>query len=115
MTLPEDLLQNMAKIVGLYILDADHQPVEEPDLQTWCEWYGNFDNRRVDYTETPRFEISTVFLANGRHGLLFETMLDDKKATGQRLTFWRYATWDEAVAGHAAVVERCREMEEKEP
>lgn len=112
--MPTELEQRIAAIIGLYILDADHNVVEV-DLPTWADWYENFDNRRVGYVETPRFEISTVFLANGRQrNQLFETMLDDKRALGNRLTFWRYSTWDEAVAGHAATVAACRDIEEAE-
>lgn len=115
MPMPPGLAKRIADIVGLYILDANHQVVEV-DLETWADWYENFDNRRVAYTETPRFEISTVFLANGRQrDQLFETMLHDKpKKIGNPLTFWRYATWDEAVAGHAATVASCRDIEEAE-
>lgn len=56
--------------------------------------------------------VSTVFLAFG-HGLSplwFETMVFDTSNGGATLDDYtrRYATWDEAVAGHAQVVEEVR-------
>jgi len=73
------------------------------------------DNRNVRATETALHHISTVFLghdhSHGRGGpLLFETMVFEKDETadarsriqydGQIGIMDRYATWDEAEAGH---------------
>ena len=57
--------------------------------------------------------VSTVFLGLD-HGwadggpLLFETMVFGRTDRWDGFC-WRYATWDEAAAGHAAVLKRLRE------
>jgi hypothetical protein len=59
--------------------------------------------------------LSTVFLGfdhnYGREGppLLFETMLFKSEEDLQEEYCERYATWDEAAAGHRAVLRRLRE------
>lgn len=90
-----------------YIL-KDRKPVSEPDLMKWGVWLQNMDNTRVDFTKvSKKIEVSTVFLGlNHNWGdgapILFETMVFKN---GDSRGMWRYATWDEAVAGHKKVVE----------
>jgi hypothetical protein len=67
------------------------------------------DARQVGLDDLGAVQVSTVFLGldhNWRDGppLLFETMTfsDDVPALADRQD--RYATWDEAVAGHARTV-----------
>jgi len=95
-----------------YILNAAGNPVPEPDLLKWASWYENAD-RRIGSAEIGEAHVSTVFLGVD-HGfdpslppLLFETMV-----------FWkghdldqeqdRYATREEALAGHEAMVARVK-------
>jgi hypothetical protein len=94
------------RTVNRYILDENHQPVPVADLIEWAQWF-ELANRTVARTHLDDdVEVSTVFLGNdhnffGGPPLLFETMVfggpDDQ---------WqeRYSTWDEAEAGHNAVV-----------
>src|SRR5882672_6479969 len=91
-----------------YILDADGNPQLEPDLMAWGRWLEKAE-RRIEFTEIGEAHISTVFLGldfgDGGPPILFETMI-----------FWkghdldqdqdRYATRDEALAGHDAMVAR---------
>jgi hypothetical protein len=104
---------------GNYILDAEGNPVEEPDLMKWATWYeGRKADERVggsswvvalDYVGEAR--VSTVFLAldhsyrDDGPPLLFETMV-----FGGRDDMWqdRYATREGALAGHAEAVEMVR-------
>src|SRR5271170_408273 len=66
-------------LLDKYILDASGNPVLEPDLMKWCEWYeSSGPARRVAVDRFGRVRISTVFLALD-HGagtpLLYETMI----------------------------------------
>jgi len=93
--------------VGQYILDG-HTPVLCADLITWAMWFETAE-RTVARTETADgARISTVFLGlDHRFGsdgppLLFETMIFGGAQDGYQE---RYATWDEAVEGHAIAVD----------
>lgn len=82
-----------------FILDG-HEPVA-CDLMTWCNWFETA-NRHVRLTEQGDVRISTVFLGldhawGGGRPELFETMVFGF-AGGNDME--RYATWDEADAGH---------------
>ncbi len=90
-----------------YILDG-HTPVVEPDLLTWGRWFNDGERRRVADSEPVKgVRVSTVFLgldhSFGSEGppLLFETMIFGGEHNDYQD---RYATWDEAVAGHAKAV-----------
>jgi len=94
-----------------YILGEDHVPERVHDVVTWGEAFGTM-NRRVAFDEVaPGVTVSTVFLAID-HAMgfgppeLFETMVFDNDDDEE---MERYATWDEAVAGHQRMVERVRE------
>ena len=97
-----------------YILDG-HRAVPEADLLAWAEWFETAD-RQVVSTQVGKVRVSTVFLGLdhnwAREGspILFETMvfggfLDNEER--------RYCTWEEAEAGHAAMVKRVVETEVK--
>jgi hypothetical protein len=88
-----------------YILDG-HTPVPA----TLEEWAARFEssNRHVAKDTAPEgVLVSTVFLGlDHRFGddgppLLFETMIFGGEHDEDQ---WRYSTWDEAVAGHAAAL-----------
>lgn len=96
-----------------YILDG-HEPRPAGALE-WARWReGNPDAWRVggDRLEDGT-SVSTVFLGVD-HGwsagppILFETMVFGRRDRWDGWC-WRYPTWDEAAAGHAAVLKRLRE------
>jgi hypothetical protein len=102
---------------GLYILDTNRNPVPvgngDTALADWSKWFEDVENRRV--ADTPIDDngahVSTVFLGmdHGMRGegkpVLFETLVFGGALDGD---MWRYCTWDEAEAGHAAVVAICQ-------
>ncbi len=99
----------MSEFEKKWILKGRH-PVEV-DLMTWATWFETAD-RSVAQTQGWDYRVSTVFLGiDHRFGgegppLVFETMVfGGVNDQDQR----RYATWDEAVAGHEEIVEDCRE------
>ncbi len=48
---------------GRYILDANGNPVAEPDLMTWARWFETSrDVRRVAMDEVGDTTVSTIFL-----------------------------------------------------
>ena len=93
-----------------YVL-VGQTPVPEPDILKWGEWF-NTAERLVAKTEIPGGIVSTVFLGIDHRfswegpPLLFETMVFDEGAHGGDC--WRCATWLEAEAQHARIVEQCR-------
>lgn len=94
-----------------YILDG-HNPVPAT-IDEWAKWYETSgDARRVGLDMLPNCKVSTVFLAldhsfsNGRGlPILFETMVFGGPLDGEQE---RYSFWDEAEAGHKAMVERVK-------
>lgn len=94
---------------GHYILDG-HTPVPVDDLFAWGRWFEVDANRRVGRDEIGGVSVSTVFLGldygyPSRGPILFETMIFGGSHDQHQV---RYATWNEAVAGHAAAVELVR-------
>ena len=94
--------------LGHYILDAEHRPVEA-ELMEWARWYQSAD-RSVATSELPGgIVVSTVFLGldygwmEGEPPQLFETLVFSDYGGGD---MERYATWEEAEAGHQAMVAR---------
>lgn len=83
------------------------------DTMTWARWYETAKEERIVKQEdvAPDVRVSTVFLGlNHNWGdgppHIFETMvfgglLDQEQD--------RYSTWEEAEAGHEAMVERAKE------
>jgi hypothetical protein len=99
-----------------YILDKDGNPVPEPDIRKWADWYEE-DKRRVALTILKRpfkddVSISTVFLgidhsfSFGGPPILFETMI-----FGGEHDQWqdRYFTRVESLQGHAEAVELAKQ------
>ncbi len=91
-----------------FILDG-HTPVPAT-LHEWASWFEK-DDRHVARTRVePGFLVSTVFLGLdhsfgfGGPPLLFETMVFGDYGEAERFPMLRYATWDEAEAGHAETV-----------
>jgi len=105
---------NPGNIMGLYILDAAGEPVEEPDVLKWGDWLNGGD-RRIARDELPDgYVVSTVFLGidhgfggvlGDRAPILYETMVfNDCGSLDQDWAFDRYETRQQALEGHQAVL-----------
>ncbi len=94
-----------------YILSISGDPIPEPDIMKWAQWFGTED-RTVARTELPGdVVVSTVFLGlDNAFGVgepqLFETMIFGGALAD---TQDRYATRNASLNGHAYYVERARE------
>jgi len=90
-----------------YYILKNGVPVIEHDLIRFERFFRNIDNRRIAYTEISKdVHVSTVFLGMDHQWgdgppLLFETMV-----FGGDFDEWqyRYATLEEAIAGHYRAV-----------
>lgn len=96
-----------------YIENPDGTTEPAADPLAWEYWWAHAD-RRVAFDDCgPLGEASTVFLgcdhqwATGGPPLLYETMVFGGPLDGETR---RYPTRAEAAAGHAAMVERMREL-----
>lgn len=107
-------MKHMEMPYVVYILDG-HIPVPTDNITEWGEWFNGTDRHVATTTLESGVFVSTVFLGvdhswveNGPP-ILFETMVFDPRKP--RLDQWledytrRYATWEEAEAGHKEVVE----------
>lgn len=97
-----------------YIL-VGREPMLTPDLHEWGRWFETAD-RHVGDDEVGPYRISTVFLgidSNYWSGppLLFETAVWEHD---QWTIEERYATYDQAEAGHAKYVAACQVLYEAE-
>jgi len=95
---------------GSYILDADNNPIIEPDSLKWADWFEHA-NRTVCLDKTPKGIVSTVFLSiDHQFGdgppLLFETMVFDTSSEDE--IQYRYETRQEAIEGHNNIVMELR-------
>ena len=101
-------------LLDKYILDG-HEPKPCSDPLEWVRWMG-MDVCRVGSTKVGNAWVSTVFLGVNynfaEHGrpIVFETMVFGGNLDNEQE---RYATWDEAETGHAAMVKRVSEKETK--
>jgi len=102
-----------------YILDANGEPVLEPDLMKWATWFeasqttGDLEHslRRVAVSQIGEWQISTVFLALDHNfgmgpntpPVLWETMVFGPEPWDN----WqdRYTSRAAAEAGHQAVLD----------
>ena len=98
-----------------YILGEDGKTPVHVDLMEWAEWFETAD-RRVAATEIgvvgddDANRVSTVFLGLDHSfetgpPLLFETMVFGGPMDQE---MDRYTTWEEAEAGHLAMVNRVK-------
>lgn len=90
-----------------YILEG-HE-AKECDMTTWAK-RSEASDRTVAVSNIHGSKVSTVFLGldhsfDGGAPLLFETLVFGGDLDGE---MDRYGTWDEAVAGHAAMMERIK-------
>lgn len=84
-----------------YILDEDGNPVEEPDLQRWAQWFETAD-RSVAVDVVGDVRVSTVFLGldhsfGAGPPLLYETMIFGGEHDEHQE---RYPNKVAALAGH---------------
>jgi len=102
-----------------YILDADGKtPIEEPDLIKYVEWLeAHHEQCSVARDAAGPYEISTVFLGTNHNWrgtgppVLWETMIFGDEGDGKfgGLAQRRYASYDDAVAGHRYFVAAVRQ------
>jgi hypothetical protein len=97
-----------------YIL-KDRVPVAV-DILEWAKWWEQ-SRRTIELNHVGEATVSTVFLGldhnwEGGPPLLFETMIFGGPLAESQ---WRYASWDEAVAGHALAVLRARAATQEPP
>jgi hypothetical protein len=98
----------------LYILNG-HDAVIEPDIRTWSKWM-QATNTHVAKDELNGYLVSTVFLGldhnftSGGKPQLFDTMVFPEGDMSE-LYCARYATWDEAEAGHKLAIQMVRSGE----
>jgi hypothetical protein len=99
-----------------YIL-VGKNPMPVENSLTWGKWLENArktGERIVGYWEHEDILVSTVFLGIDHNftdegpPILFETMI---LGGPDNQSMWRYATWEEAEAGHMKV---CNEVKAKE-
>lgn len=123
---PHDPWNSLNRLLKHWILDEDRMP-RMVDIDEWLA-RDNRDNR-VAETETATMRVSTVFLHGVDHNftskgppILFETMvftldefpreLDGKiHFSPDDIEQRRYSTWDDAEAGHNAIVRRIQKAE----
>jgi hypothetical protein len=90
---------------GLYTLDANRNPVRCASIFEWGSFMQAEANRLVELTKFGGTHISTVFIGldySFKNGppLVFETAILSEGVDVVN----RYATWNEAEAGHAEAV-----------
>jgi len=99
---------------GKYIIDANHNIIEETNLLKWAAWFEK--SQKVRTVARDEFldkhgasvRVSTIFLGMDHSfevephtPILFETMIFGGEHEGDCC---RYATWDEAVEGHKIAI-----------
>ena len=98
---------------GRYVLQGT-EPVPEPDLLAWGEWFETADRIVKQTKVAPEIWVSSVFLGLdhnfwGRGApVLFETMVFGGPLHGEQE---RYTTWFAAEQGHERMLARvCKSM-----
>lgn len=95
-------------------LDKDHNVIPIAPGEEMEEFLSRGD-RIVGKANVGEFRVSTVFLglnhasSDSVPAQWFETMIFPKD-NYHDLECWRYATWDEAVRGHAHAIEVAEQM-----
>jgi hypothetical protein len=107
-----------------YILDENNNPVLEPDLLKWADWFETSgDKRTVEFTKIgDNIAVSTVFLSidhsfGGPVPILYETLCFQSRDSQDIIELDgftnRYATREEALIGHHEIVATMRKITEK--
>lgn len=106
------MMQHLGKNYRFYRLNDEREPVE-CDWKTWNQHLGN-NMRHVAVTDVGGRLVSTIFwgLVHAELGdreRMFETKVFEDGANFRKVVGGDYyATWDEAVAGHARLVDQLR-------
>ena len=97
-------------MTGKYILDEQGNPKSCHNVIEWADWFEKTE-RHVADDKIGEVRVSTVFLGidhsfeqNGPP-ILFETMVFGGELNEEQD---RYSTREEAIAGHAAMIERVK-------
>jgi hypothetical protein len=108
----DEKLRDQFNALGAHYVLKDRVPVRI-DFSEWIKAVGERKSlsERLWQTDVGDACVSTIFLGFavhfGRHPpLLFETMIF---GGARDLAQWRYATYDEAEAGHAAAVQAAKD------
>lgn len=94
-----------------YLLNADGNPVPEPDYDKWKKWSDeNAEARRVAHDEIEGTEVSTIF-----HGIVEDDSLHvwESRIFGgplDQVTDRCAGTREQAEAMHARLVERVKNL-----
>ena len=96
-------------MIDKYILKGQ-EAIPCPDMLNWDQWFEKAD-RIVAKDTVGDSDVSTIFLGLDHSfgegpPLLFETMVFGGMLSD---AMDRYSTWDDAVDGHNAMVERVRQ------
>ena len=100
--------------IGKYVLDANGDPVPEPDLFKWGAWMQAADRRVARTQVTAEVWVSTVFIGLDHNYFdrgpphLFETVIFHGPLHQAQ---WRYSTRAQALAGHLEACELARDRE----
>lgn len=92
-----------------YILE-NQVPVPTDNILQWGQWMEDPNNKQVALTEIDELRVATIFLGvnnqlNEGEPFLFETLVFKGEELDWEYDGARYRTWDEAKAGHDAIVE----------
>lgn len=93
-----------------------HTPIPCWDNKEWWEWWSKAPNLRVAEDCVGDVWVSTVFLGRDHNcvgegaAVLFETMCFSREVSEVDEFQLRYATWEEAEAGHRFVVDWVKTM-----
>lgn len=99
-----------------YILNEKGEPVPEPNLLKWAEWFENSRTQRVVAQNIlPNgYYVSTVFLAldyswGGKYPVLWESMVFRPEG-GSECEIERYKSRKQAEIGHKLLVKKWGKM-----
>jgi hypothetical protein len=97
---------------GLVYWILDGHSARQVGMAEWDRWRSTNPDRRVAVDDVAGKKVSTVFLGidhsfGGPVPILFETMVFPAGSWADEFCD-RYATWDEAAAGHAEVVRKLK-------
>lgn len=105
----------------LYVLNDAALPEVCHDLMRWAQWYNDETRRRLASTLLPGAWVTTVFLAIDRNGesgqppLLYETTVFSTEHCALQGRTCRYATREQAMAGHDAMLAEVHRYLNQEP
>ena len=94
---------------GLWYVLENQVPVPTDNLFQWGLWMEDPNNKQVALTEIDELRVTTIFLGvdsqfTEGQPFLFETLVFKGEQLDWEYDGARYRTWDEAKAGHDAIV-----------